>query len=1139
MSGRDGSSQWSSPPLSHNSDLLTYTSDDPSLPLAHHHHLMVPSQTNESGFCDTDSDVTASTRKQLHSPYSTGLGTLSSENSQYSHKGLEIPAVFQNARFPRSASIEDTQVLNEPAEVLAAVRPTRRRPKHVGKYPFSSLSQETYDYYRHQPYYSPSMSLSQSSHPPHFQHGSEPGMYYHKPGSPASSSDTSSLASYVAHRLGSQSASTISFLTNSSSASNPMRLPRPPSLSSSSGSHTSILPTKPMLSVPEYTSLTQQSDLPTLSQYSSHKGSQYDYEGDESMSTPVLPSMKQRTVDERGQLHPKHGHIDGARMPTEGQMRDRVVLRDREQRSKRPKRRPDQPRIPEEGNPRDSFHMKLDMVLSVLSLVSGSKDQSDNDAATILLALSESSQTCSVLRQSACMNMLVQIMHNIASKGEKSHRDARIKAARAMRNIIESSADTRQGKYEMNVLGVLEKLRNHSDMIFAFIHSHPANRRIDSVEAEALRSTCEAFMSTVRKLYKFSNEKEHYRPAILNLGGLQATAEILIVNYKLMASQKSSRSSMDKVISHSAKTITVVISILINLTYGDVSNKSLLCHFPEFLKALMYHLRQQNEIVIGSGAQVLRNLSWRASVDVKESLLECDAAVTLVATLDYIRDETTTQHVTSALWNLSAHSVDNRHKICSTHAGIQQLVELLSFNSPSGTTAVVENVGGILKNLSVVIMQDASYRRKFREVGGLAKLVQHLKSKNKTVLANATGILWNLSARNHEDQKLLWDLGCIPLLDVLQTSRHKSIAECSRGALRNLLAFGQTNGWTSKSDVTAYNIKTQRGLSKSLSYAANYAFSHGASQSGNSKQSNESLPSRRTNPHPKSKTSSLSLSEARGSSRRLDTGYDYKDGHSSGEDEEDFQASQKSKSKLKFSRVSSAPQPPMKRDEEEEELELEWSSYVPNPSYVKQNSSSSLQQAKAYPDEPRRKKAPKPPRRGQTMPMTFSQAEPYHLSSNSELHSVGGTSYGFSPRLTDDPVEVASLSALGTDLDEKLENFDPTGGAAARPHEEYADLDFEAEEDEGDDIDLHPPLEGDYSLADNFARVQNTMRRGYEYEMEARGGHLGRLSPSKGGTSNLALDGTRESAEISEGRGEAEELRRSRSQGSKKVITEV
>lgn len=1099
---------------------------------------MIPSQAS-SGFCDNDSDVTASTRKL--SPYSIGVGTLSSENSQYSHRGMDIPSVFQSSRLPRSASIVDTQEHSERDEVLAGMRSARRRTKHPDKYPYSSLSQETCEYYRNQPHFPAAMSLSQSSHPPRFQHAD--GMYYHKPGSPASSSDTSSLSSSVINRLGSQSASAVSVLTSSSTASNPIRLPRPIPLSGSSGSHTPIRPPKSMLSVPEYTSLTQQSDIPPLSQFSSCKGSQLDYEGDEAMSTPILPSMKQHATDQKSsQNHRPHGQKEGlgARQPPEGQMRDRVVLRDRHDLQSKQRRKPGQPRIPKEGNPRDSYHTKLDMVLSVLQIVSGSKNKSDIETATILLALSESPQTCSVLRQSACMNMLIQIMHNLSNKGDKTHYQVRAKAARAMRNIIESTPDPIQRKSEVCVLNVLEKFRSHSGMIFDFIYSHPANRKIDSAEAERLQKACEAFMVHIRKLYKLS--KESCRHAILSLGGLQATAEILIVNYKLMASQKSSRSSNDKVISHSAKTITVVISILINLTYGAANNKSLLCNIPEFLEALMYHLHQQDEIVISSGAQVLRNLSWRASEGVKQALLECDASVTLIAALDCVKEETTIQHITSALWNLSAHSVDNRKRICQTHSGIRQLVELLSFNSPTGTTAVVENVGGILKNLSVVLMQDASYRRRFREFGGLAKLVQHLKSKNKTVLANATGVLWNLSARNHEDQRLLWDLGCIPLLHVLQTTRHKSIAEGARGALRNLLAYGQSS---SKSDVASSHMKT-RGMSKSLS-SANYAFTHDASQPGSAKPG-ESHPMRHAHPYPKSKTSSINslllANEKRGNNNRSDIGYNYRDGDFSAEND-DYAASQQNRNKPKFLRVGSAPQPQaLMNGEEEEDEEEEWSSYMPN--HIKQSSSSSSQQqqqqqqqAKPYPDESRRKKAPKPPRpRGQSIPLNFSQTEPYSMSPNSEMHSVGGASYGFSPRLSDDAVGTVSLSAMGTDIDGKLENFDPTAGAATGPHEEYADLDLEVEEDESDVTMHHLPVEGGYSLADNFARVQNTVRRGYGYGLDAKG-HVGGQSPSRGGTSNLALDGTRETMELLGARADNEELRRSWSQGSKKVITDV
>ena len=1082
VSGHDGS-QWSSPPLSHSSE-LTFNSEgsgslvtDASNPHHNHHHLMVPSQ-NESGFCDNDSDFTGSSLKQLNSPYSTGVGTCSSDNSHYSvTKVLELPPMFQPP-IARSASVEACD-RDEPAEVLEKLKSQqpRRLPRH--RYP-TSLSQETYhsDYTgHHHGYYLPgTMSLSQSGHGPlRMYHLSD--NYYRKPGSPASSSDTNSLVSSVVHRIGSGPASEVSFTTSSSRSSSKGLLPRPSTLSS--GSSTSVLSQKPMYSglPPEVSGPSSQSEIGMYPHYSQgmrrHRGHHYDSdEQDESLSTPVLPSMKQILSTSL----PKHSPIPSSHgLPTNHTAK---VHR------RKPRKKPDQPRIPEEGSQRDSFPEKLEMVLSMLSVVS-----TDTDAAKILLALSQSSETCNVMRQSACMNMLIQIMHNIDHKGDVTHREVRMKAAEAMRNIIESSGETRQGKHELCVLNILEKIRSHCDMLFELVSSLPNGRRLDAATVESLQSTCDTFLQPVRKLYKYSNDKEHYRPAILSLGGLQATAEVLIVNHKLISAQKGNRST-DKLLCHTSKIITVVISVLINLTYGDVNSKSLLCTFPNFMKALMFHLRQQNQSIIASGAQVLRNLSWRATADIKDALLKCDASVTLVGAIDYAKDEPTVQHITSALWNLSAHSVDSRHKISSTSFGIQKLVNLLSYNSPSGSTAVVENVGGILKNLSVVIMQEEDYRSKFREAGGLAKLVQHLKSKNKTVLANATGILWNLSARCPEDQKLLWNLGCIPLLDVLQTSHQKNISENARGALRNLLAFGQTSGWTSKSDVTSYNIKTQRGLSKSLSYAAAYALSQDPPH--HIKHSNESLHSRRSQPLSVGKngsTSSLNQSkfevtETKRHREEIHRGYPHRNGDS--DDEEDTR-------KPRFARVGSAP---VDKDDRE------WNSYVPG-SYItsSKQSTTSAAQPTFYPEEVKHKRTPKSSRsRGNRgIPHSLSQSESYHLSSNSELPPA----FSLSPHLSSEP---ASLSAaLPSNLDSKLDGFDPNQPGAFRAQEEYADL--EVEDDENEEID-HP--EG--NLPNHLpSSALSAFRRP--------------------GTSNLALDGTTSNENISD----SESMR----QHNSKIISDV
>ena len=65
--------------------------------------------------------------------------------------------------------------------------------------------------------------------------------------------------------------------------------------------------------------------------------------------------------------------------------------------------------------------------------------------------------------------------------------------------------------------------------------------------------------------------------------------------------------------------------------------------------------------------------------------------------------------------------------------------------------------------------------------------MQQLKSSSLTIVSNACGTLWNLSARNAQDQKSLWDLGAVTMLHSLTQSKHKTISTCSSAALRNLL----------------------------------------------------------------------------------------------------------------------------------------------------------------------------------------------------------------------------------------------------------------------------------------------------------------------------------------------------------------
>ena len=105
------------------------------------------------------------------------------------------------------------------------------------------------------------------------------------------------------------------------------------------------------------------------------------------------------------------------------------------------------------------------------------KYKTDADAVHILVGLSQSPKMHSAMRQSA-INILIQIMHNVNHKGEKSHREVHSNAAKALRNIVKATEKTGEEKYELYVLRVLETIRVHCDVIFEFIHSILSNQTV-------------------------------------------------------------------------------------------------------------------------------------------------------------------------------------------------------------------------------------------------------------------------------------------------------------------------------------------------------------------------------------------------------------------------------------------------------------------------------------------------------------------------------------------------------------------------------------------------------------------------------------------------------------------------------------
>jgi len=99
---------------------------------------------------------------------------------------------------------------------------------------------------------------------------------------------------------------------------------------------------------------------------------------------------------------------------------------------------------------------------------------------------------------------------------------------------------------------------------------------------------------------------------------------------------------------------------LTNLTFGDGTNKALLCGMREFLSCLVTQLDCENEDICQVTASVLRNLSWHADSSSRASLRDSEAVSKLTMAAIKSTKESTLKATLSALWNLSAHSASNK-----------------------------------------------------------------------------------------------------------------------------------------------------------------------------------------------------------------------------------------------------------------------------------------------------------------------------------------------------------------------------------------------------------------------------------------------------------------------------------------------
>ncbi|XP_077441091.1 adenomatous polyposis coli protein 2 isoform X2 [Vanacampus margaritifer] len=454
---------------------------------------------------------------------------------------------------------------------------------------------------------------------------------------------------------------------------------------------------------------------------------------------------------------------------------------------------------------------KVEMVFWLLSMLA---NRDKEEMSRTLLALSSSQDSCLAMRKSGCVPLLVQILHEEAGGGPAEaccSRQAKSRASAALHNIIYCQQDEGQARREMRVLHMLEQLRTYCDSGWDWMETHtetcPGPTRITDIPEPVDPQICQATCA----IMKLSFEEE-FRRAMNELGGLQVVADLIHLDQQMYGMQNDPINMALRRYAGMALT---------NLTFGDVVNKATLCSRKSCLQALVAQLGSDSEELHQVVSSILRNLSWRADISSKRVLRDIGCVSALMTCALQATKESTLKSLLSALWNLSAHSLDNKEAVCAVDGALGFLVSTLTYRCQTNSLAIIESGGGILRNVSSLVASREDYRQVLREHNCLQTLLQHLRSHSLTIVSNACGTLWNLSARSPKDQELLWDLGAVSTLRNLIHSKHKMIAMGSAAALRNLLTnrppkYKDASVLSPGSCVPSLYMRKQRALEAEL-----------------------------------------------------------------------------------------------------------------------------------------------------------------------------------------------------------------------------------------------------------------------------------------------------------------------------------
>ena len=378
-----------------------------------------------------------------------------------------------------------------------------------------------------------------------------------------------------------------------------------------------------------------------------------------------------------------------------------------------------------------------------------------DDMASELLAKANSRESCNSLRQIGGIPLLLRILHPGTGKDGTplaASREARSRASLALHNIIRWQGSTSEGRREMQVLHLLEQVRSITEVRVAKAGNETAGGRsggdslpLTSANMKLMDDNEKGAERVIERLMQLSF-KADYRPAIVLLGGIPAVGDLLVADHAVHNNvAMATRDDIDIDRKSSGAGVDLrrhCCTVLTNLTFGSEENKASVCRLGDVLRVVVLQLESRDDNLVRSAANLLRNLSWRATRAARDALRRCGAVIGLLRGCGGARrnesgehEEATLRACTSALWNVSAHSTRNKELLCQEPGGLALILFLLrQWTSVKYSQEIVQNAAGILLNVSSYVSTKPGYRKVLRDGRVYETLVHLLKSGSSEML---------------------------------------------------------------------------------------------------------------------------------------------------------------------------------------------------------------------------------------------------------------------------------------------------------------------------------------------------------------------------------------------------------------------